>query len=359
MPGGPELRYCGGGCPGPAGASPASVGEAGSPHSARLPDEGPHGPRSHLHPRPRWVGSRRPDSHKLPPARPTAVIVSPRASYLHGAGDSGSCSRPPGSVAPGPRLRRARRLRARVRQGRSARLLIPAGGGGGGASARSGLAAAGRGPSHQRWRGAEGRAEQAGWVGSVLRVAMASSTPGQTPLGQGRAVQSGRWPRPRPAPQPSAPAALRPRGTRRLRGRRAGSEGGRAPPRTWAGPSAGEAGQPCSPSGGDGGRATAPSSVQPATCAPARPAPPRSALGAGAPRGGPPGAPLPDADRHTSDLCLTWSCGRSPALRAAPRNRALRHQGHASPAAVVENALRRERERGAQGQNQERLEGDR
>lgn len=83
-----------------------------------------------------------------------------------------------------------------------ARLLIPAGGGGAGAQA--GLGVAGRGPSHQRWRGAEGRAEQAGWVGSGLRVAMAASTPGREPLARGGAAQSGRRPRPRPAPQPSA-----------------------------------------------------------------------------------------------------------------------------------------------------------
>lgn len=101
----------------------------------------------------------------------------------------------------GPRLRRARRLRA-ARAARGARLLIPAGGGG--AGARAGLAVAGRGPSHQRWRGAEGRAEQAGWVGSGLRVAMAASTPGRARLAQGGAAQSGGRPRPRPAPRPSA-----------------------------------------------------------------------------------------------------------------------------------------------------------
>lgn len=48
-----------------------------------------------------------------PPARPPRRgHCSPRASYLHGAGGSGSHSGPPGSAAPSPRLPRARRLRA-------------------------------------------------------------------------------------------------------------------------------------------------------------------------------------------------------------------------------------------------------
>lgn len=65
------------------------------------------------------------------------------------------------------------------------------------------------------------------------------------------------------APRPSqAPAVLRPRGTRRLRDPRAGSEGGCAPPRAWASPSAGGAGAPRSRSRRDSGRATAPSSVR-------------------------------------------------------------------------------------------------
>nr|XP_028693251.1 serine/arginine repetitive matrix protein 1-like [Macaca mulatta] len=47
-----------------------------------------------------------------------------------------------------------------------------------------------------------------------------------------------------PAPRPSrAPAPLRPRRTRRLRGRRAGSAVAAAPPRVWAGPSAGGGGR--------------------------------------------------------------------------------------------------------------------
>ena len=77
-------------------------------------------------------------------------------------------------------------------------LLIPAGCG---ASARAGLAVAGRCPSHQRWRGAEGRAEQAQWVGSLLRVAMAASTTRRAPLAQGGAAQSGRRPRAQPRTQ--------------------------------------------------------------------------------------------------------------------------------------------------------------
>lgn len=122
-------------------------------------------------------------------------------------------------------------------------------------------------------------------MGSGLRVAMAASTPGRAPLAWGgAAAQSGRRPRPRPARQPSArspaPAPAPP-----CPGRRAGSEGGRAPPPAWAGPSAGGgAREPRSPSRGDSGRATAPSSVRAGDLragAP-RPAPPRGQVRRGA-----------------------------------------------------------------------------
>ena len=104
---------------------------------------------------------------------------------------------------------------------------------------------------------------------------------------------------------------------------------------------------------GDSGRATAPSSVRAGDLRASvpRPAPP---WGAGAPGGGwgGGGAPArrapPGPREPTSDLCLTWSYSQNPSLCAAPPNpaqealrRALRHQGHANPAAVVESDLRR------------------
>lgn len=186
-----------------AGAAPGSAGWNPIPPAARLLPAGPRGHAPTSARAPRRVGSGRPDSHKLPPARPPAPprslfaprLLPPRRRRLRlPLWASGlSSSEPPaaeGAAAPGCAC------------SGGARLLIPAGGGGAGAQA--GLGVAGRGPSHQRWRGAEGRAEQAGWVGSGLRVAMAASTPGREPLAQGGAAQSGRRPRPRPAPQPSA-----------------------------------------------------------------------------------------------------------------------------------------------------------
>lgn len=204
---------------------------------------------------------------------------------------------------------------------------------------------AGRGPSHQRWRGAEGRAEQAGWVGSGLRVAMAASTPGRAPLAWGgAAAQSGRRPRPRPARQPSArsraPAPAPP-----CPGGRAGSEGGRAPPPAWAGPSAGGApGNLAARAAGTAGEPQPPPASAPATCALARPAPlrPGGRCAAG-PRAR--SAP-PRPGEPTSDPRLTWFYGWSWSLRAAAPGRAqeaqgsaLRHQRRPDPAPVVEGEI--------------------
>lgn len=269
----PELRLLLPGCPGPGGR--LSRLSRGSPIPPAAPSSGQDPRATQLPPpAPRSVGSGRPTRTSC---RQSAGIIVRRAPPTSTA---------QAAPAPTPGLR-APQLRAPGGRGRGgsgcacggdARLLIPAGGGGGGGGAdtRAGLAVAGRGPSHQRCRGAEGRAEQAGWVGSGLRVAMAASTPGRAPLARGGAAQSGRRPRPRPARQPSArspaPAPAPPPPDRR-----AGSEGRRAPPRAWAGPSAGGALAPRSPSRGDSKRATAPSSVRARDLrvgAP-RPAPPR------------------------------------------------------------------------------------
>lgn len=185
----PSPAIVAGTAPGPAATLPPFRGSL----LPRLPRAGPREPR------PRAVGSALRLAQVA--ARPPAAVIVHRAPPTSTAPTAPAST--PGLRARrlGPRLRRARRLRA-ARAARGARLLIPAGGGG--AGARAGLAVAGRGPSHQRWRGAEGRAEQAGWVGSGLRVAMAASTPGRARLAQGGAAQSGGRPRPRPAPRPSA-----------------------------------------------------------------------------------------------------------------------------------------------------------
>lgn len=140
---------------------------------------GPCGRRLREEPFPRTPQPARPaagrrDSHKLPPRpgpprRPPSRRghCSPHASYLVGSGGSGfglraaGCGAGEGAVAASEGSPRA-------------------------AGARARQAAAGRGPSHQRWRGAEGRAEQAGWVGSALRVALAASTPGRSATRVGR-----------------------------------------------------------------------------------------------------------------------------------------------------------------------------
>lgn len=295
----PSSCYCCGDCLGPAGDTPALVGEAGS-HPP--PGSSVKHPTGHASTSTRAPGGSAPGSRTRTSCRPPAP---PRSLF-------------PERLLP-PRRRRLRLLLPasrlsssgpRAAEGaaasgcacsRGARLLIPAGGG---ASARAGLAVAGRGPSHQRWRGAEGRAEQPGWVGSVLRVAMAASTPGRAPPGQGRAAQSRRWPvsAPRPAERPQPCARAGP----------AASEAGErevqavAPlPGPGPAPRQGGAGRRAAGAAGTAGEPQPPPASGPATCAPARPAPRR--LGAGAPGGRPPGAPLPAAAGYTSDLCLTWS----------------------------------------------------
>lgn len=144
-----------------------------------------------------------------------------------------------------------------------------------------------------------------------------------------RKAGGGRVPAPRPR---RGPAVLRPRGTRRLRGRQAGSEGGRAPPRAWAGPSAGGAGAPLSPSRGDSGGATAPSSVRALYLRFGLRA--QHSPGGRCAEGPPPGAPLPDPASPLR-VCACYSHGQSLSQRAAPANQApealgnpLRHQGH-------------------------------
>lgn len=98
-----------GDCAGPAGASPPP-GEALVPRSARLLAKDPAGHAPTSARAPRGSGSRRPDSHKLPPARPPLCgHCSPRASYLPARRLWLPLLRAPGS---GPAVQRARRLRA-------------------------------------------------------------------------------------------------------------------------------------------------------------------------------------------------------------------------------------------------------
>ncbi|XP_061026890.1 basic proline-rich protein-like [Eubalaena glacialis] len=343
----PELRLLLPGCPGPGGR--LSRLSRGSPVPPAAPSSGQDPRATQLPPpAPRSVGSGRPTRTSCRQSAGIIVRRAPPTSTAQAASAPTPGLRAPQLRVPGGRGRGGSGCAC----GGDARLLIPAGGGGGGggADARAGLAVAGRGPSHQRWRGEEGRAEQAGWVGSGLRVAMAASTPGRAPLARGGAAQSGRRPRPRPARQPSArspaPAPAPPPPDRQ-----AGSEGRRAPPR--AGPSAG--GSPGAAQPEPRGQRESHSPLQrprprPACRrAPPRSAPPRGQVRRGAAR---PSAP-PRPGEPTSDPRLTWSYGRSRSLRSAPRGRApeaprsaLRHQGRASPASVVESELR-QRETGA------------
>ena len=68
--------------------------------------------RTRHRPRPPAGRLRAPRLAQVATRPPRRGHCSPRASYLHGAGGSGSHSGPPGSAAPSPRLPRARRLRA-------------------------------------------------------------------------------------------------------------------------------------------------------------------------------------------------------------------------------------------------------
>ncbi|XDC78938.1 hypothetical protein R6Z07F_010111 [Ovis aries] len=241
----------------------------------------------------------RPREPRLRPEDPRATQLLPAAPGSVGSGcPTRTSCRPPAAVivrrapptstaraapAPAPGLR-APQLRAPGGRGRGgsgcacgedARLLIPAGGGSG-ADARTGLAVAGRGPSHQRWRGAEGRAEQAGWVGSGLRVAMAASTPGRAPLARGGAAQSGRRPRPRPARQPSAArSSLRPRRPRRLQAGEREVKAGEPLPGLGPAPrqGAGEPQRRAARAAGTAGEPQPPPASAPAPCEPAHPAP--------------------------------------------------------------------------------------
>lgn len=171
------------------------------------------GLRSQLGPRPgpraRGLAQVAASAGSIPGSCPPAAVIVRRT--------------PPTSAAPGPgcELRAAGLARARRRQARGPRGRRAAGGGRRAAVARARQAAAGRGPSHQRWRGAEGRAEQAGWVGSALRVAAAASTPGPSAsrVGRSGAERAVAASPPRafarlPAPRRSCARA----GTSRLRG---------------------------------------------------------------------------------------------------------------------------------------------
>lgn len=152
-----------------------------------------------------------PDSHKLPPAR--RGHCSPRASYLHGAGGSGSCSRPPGLQLRalggrgrgGPAARAARTLGywspagGRQRRGR-------AHGAGGGR----------RGPSYQRWRGAEGgRSRRGGWERAQGRHGRPRRRAERRQRGRSGAKRVAAA-SPPPRASRALPAALRPRRPRRL-----------------------------------------------------------------------------------------------------------------------------------------------
>lgn len=265
---------------------------------------------------------------------------SPRASYLHGASGSGSGSGC-GSAAPSPGLQRARRLRLRVRQPRSAintrgrRLRGRASRAGGGRPrsepskvARGGGEGGAGGAGGERAQGRHGRLD-AGPI--AARAGRSSAKPAV-------AAFSPRAPAERP--QPSARAG------------RATSEAGElevkaAAPLPGPGPAPrrGEQGRRAARAAGTAGELQPPPVFGLATCASARPAQLRP--GGRCARGRLPGALLPDPGEPTLVLRLNWSYGQRPYHRAAPPNQALealetalRHQGNASPAAVVESDIR-------------------
>ncbi|XP_068840476.1 sterile alpha motif domain-containing protein 1-like [Capricornis sumatraensis] len=280
--------------PGPRAASgaPIAAGVKRKPDATRHTPRGQDPRASQLLPAaPGSIGSGCPTRTSCRP--PAAVIVrrAPPTSTARAAPAPAPGLRAPQLRAPGGRGRGGSGCAC----GEDSRLLIPAGGGSG-ADARTGLAVAGRGPSHQRWRGAEGRAEQAGWVGSGLRVAMAASTPGRAPLARGGAAQSRRRPRPRPACQPSAARSpLRPRRPRRLQAGEREVKAGEPLPGLGPAPrrGAGEPQRRAARAAGTAGEPQPPPASAPAPCEPAHPAP-----GAGAPRGCPPRAPSPARRAH-------------------------------------------------------------
>lgn len=213
----PSSCYCCGDRPGPGQRlSRLSWGKAGchTPPASWAKD--PHGPRSHLLPRPRWVSSGRRDSHKLPPARPTAVIVprapptstapaapasTPglraqqlRAPGCRGRGGFGLCVQQ-GRWAINTRGRRRweRAIRAGGDRPRSEPSKVAWGGGEGGAGRVGGERAQGR---HGRL---DARPSAAGAESSGAKRAVAASPP--------RAQPSSRSPAPARDPPPPRPAS--------------------------------------------------------------------------------------------------------------------------------------------------------
>lgn len=290
--------------------------ELGQPGPTRRPPPRGETPRAALPPPPAPPVGRfqAPGLAQVAARPPHRGHCSPRASYLHGAGDAGSHSRPPGSAAPAPAAEGAAAPGARA-EGRSAintrgrrrrrrERAIRAGGG----RPRSE-------PSKVAWGGGEGGAGRVGGERAQGRHGLLDAGPNATRAGKSgtkRAV----------AASPPRAAAERPQPCARA-GPAASEAGERevkavAPlPGPGPAPRRGKQGRRAARAAGTAGEPQPPPAF---SRRPARPhAPPRSALGAGAPRGGPPGAPLPDPDAHTSDLRLTWSGGRS-------RLSALRHR---------------------------------
>lgn len=250
--------------PQPRSAEVSATGYQGAPAPAIV--AGPCGRRLQAGPSPRIPRPARP----APGAAAAGTRTSCRRGRVHLGG------RPPAAVivrrapptsavpaAPGPGcVLRAEGCRAGEGAAAAASEGSPRA-----AGARARQAAAGRGPSHQRWRGAERRAEQAGWVGSAIRVAVAASTPGRSATrtersGAERAAAASP-PRAFFAPLPALRSCCARAGTSRLRGWRAGSAGhhrpslglGRALGRGSLGTAWGQR------------RTTAPSSVRAVTCA--------------------------------------------------------------------------------------------
>lgn len=221
------------------------------------------------------------------------------------------------------------------------------------AGARARQAAADRGPSHQRWRGAEGgRSRRGGW-GARSGSPRPPRRPSGAPLARRAAAQSGRRPRPRPAPSSprsplSAAAAPAP-------GPAASEAGERevrdttAPPRAWAGPSAGEPGHSLGTAENHSPLQRPSRDLRPR----ARPRPARSAREAGAQRGGPQAGPRRPAQKR----CLTWACGQSRSPSCATKPSAGR-RATAEWRAMVPGEWNAEGRRQAHPRSQQQMAGD-
>lgn len=234
-----------------------------------------------------------------PGGRPPAAVIVRRAPPT---------SAVPAASGPGCGLRAAGLARARRRW--RARGPPRA------AGARARQAAADRGPSHQRWRGAEGgRSRRVGGERAPGRRGRLDARPERHSRGeQRRRAGGGRVPAPRLLrPAPRSPQLLRPRRDQPPPRLASGKCGTPPPlPGPGPGPRQGEPGHSLGTAENHSPLQRPSRDLRPR----ARPRPARSAREAGAQRGGPQAGPRRPAQKP----CLTWACGqsRSPSCTTKP-----------------------------------------